>query len=30
MVLMPAAGLAITTQGAVPIEPMWVKSATGS
>jgi hypothetical protein len=30
MVLMPTAGLAMTTQGAEPIEAMWVKSATGS
>ena len=29
-VLMPVAGLAITTQGAEPIDAMWVKSAIGS
>ncbi len=29
MVLMPVAGLAITTQGAEPIEAMWVRSVTG-
>ncbi len=27
---MPDAGLAITTQGAAPIEAMWVKASTGS